>query len=226
MLHAHAFPNGLCTVSRRPLFRTGLLVALVVLVSAATTHAYRNHDTPPATADAFNPSIVYDPPTSAAAPVKPYATPLASGVVRDTLMRSSYTAEGVAFDLLLAPPIFFESVHRPDEAAAIGADKYVVFLLAEHHFHEDTSHNGHFYLMPILRIDGKDVHVAQKTVELSNDGHHRTTALIFKELPVSMLDEQHTWEMLLPPHASGEREVMLWVTPIDFGSASAGQKRG
>lgn len=147
--------------------------------------------------------------------IMPAATPLASGAVRDALLQSSYTAEGVAFDLVLVPPIFFESIKRPDQGMLVGADKYVVFLLAEHHYHEDTTHNGHFSLMPILKIDGKDVHVARKTIEISNDGHHRTTALVFEELPVAMLDELHTWEMILPQDANGERAVLIWTTPIN-----------
>lgn len=146
----------------------------------------------------------------------PDATPLASGLVRDTLMQSSYTAEGIAFDLLLAPPVFFESIHRPDEATLVGADTFVVFLLAEHHYHEDSVHNGHFSLMPILQLDKTDIHVARKTVLMSDDGHHRVTALVFEELPVAMTAESHTWEMLLPPDANGQRAILTWITPIDF----------
>lgn len=151
----------------------------------------------------------------------PAATPLANGVVLEALMQSSYSAEGIAFDLLLAPPVFYESIRRPDQAVKVGADVFVVFLIAEHHYHEDTSHSGHFALMPILKLDGRSIHVASETIEISNDGHHRTTALVFPELPVSLVDEVHTWEMILPPDANGQRAVLTWYTPIEFPEAGS-----
>ncbi len=190
----------------------GVAILAAIAVSAFVLFGGDSAETSPA---GENLSSAASPDPGKVIVIMPAATPLASGAVRDALLQSSYTDEGIAFDLLLSPPIFFESVKRPDQGLAVGADKYVVFLLAEHHYHEDSSHGQHFGLMPILKVDGSDIHVALKTIEISNDGHHRTTALVFEELPVSMLDEPHTWEMILPQDANGERAILIWTTPID-----------
>lgn len=199
--------------------RFSLVVLLVIALAGGAALAFGEE---PGSNETSSAAAVADTSASSTATAMPEATPLASGIVRETLMVSGYTDEGIAYDLLLAPPVFFESVHRPDNIARVGADKYVVFLIAEHHFHESTSHPEHFGLMPILKIDGRSVHVARTKVELSNDGHHRTTALVFEELPVDMLSGDHRWDMIMPEGVNGDRVVHTWVTPIEFPDAASG----
>jgi cytochrome c-type biogenesis protein len=45
--------------------------------------------------------------------------------------------------------------------------------------------------------------------------HHRTTVLIYKDVPQTALSDSHTVEMLLPSK-DGNRTVLQWYTPIDY----------
>jgi copper(I)-binding protein len=55
---------------------------------------------------------------------------------------------------------------------------------------------------------------------LADDGHHRSDALIFADLPVTVLDEAHTLDGLLPPGADGTRPTFSWSTPLETAGES------
>lgn len=129
-----------------------------------------------------------------------------------SLTRSGYAGEGVRVDAILTTPPFFRLTNRRQDAAQLGADQYVVFVVNE---------NVHYAALParfapILRLDGNDLHVPSEVRTLTDAVHHRTSAVIFADVPAATLDESHTIEMLLPQGNGGDRVALQWYTTIDY----------
>jgi predicted ester cyclase len=98
------------------------------------------------------------------------------------------TGEGIDVEITLVAPEFLEAAGRSQEAAELGADRYLVFVVVRHHHGElDDAHAEHEHWGPFLKIDGKDIHVPSETRLLSDDGHNRTNAFIFEDVSVSIL---------------------------------------
>lgn len=134
----------------------------------------------------------------------------------ESLKRRGYGGDDVAYDVFIAPPEFFEATHRADEIMASGAWMNVVFVLVEYHYHDGK----HQTFTTDVLIDGFRYSRPSANTQLSDDGHNRITALPFPDLPVSMLDEPHTFEMILPAKLDGTHEVLVWETPLEPPPAS------
>ena len=129
-----------------------------------------------------------------------------------SLTRSGYAGEDVQVDAILTTPTFFRLTNRLQEAAQLGADQSVVFVVNE---------NVHYASLPIrfapiLRLDGNSLHVPSEVRTLTDAVHHRTSAVIFASLSAAILNESHTIEMLLPQGNGGDRVALQWYTPMDY----------
>jgi cytochrome c-type biogenesis protein len=51
---------------------------------------------------------------------------------------------------------------------------------------------------------------------LTDAVHHRTSVVIFSDLPAALLNDSHTLELLLPQNSGGTRTVLQWYAPIDY----------
>ena len=129
-----------------------------------------------------------------------------------SLTRSGYAAEGVEAEVILATPDFFHFTNRTKEAAELGADRFVVFVANENVHYGSLPH--HF--AAILRLDGNNVYVASEVRTLTDAVHHRTSVVIFNDLPATLLNDSHTVELLLPPASGDDWTVLQWYTPIDY----------
>ncbi|MBI3968864.1 MAG: hypothetical protein HY329_24770 [Chloroflexi bacterium] len=129
-----------------------------------------------------------------------------------SLTRTGAAGEGIQVDVVLATPTFFRLTGRPEEAARLGADRQLVFV-ANENVHYGALSSG---FAPILRVDNGSLHVPSDVQVLTDAVHHRTSVLRFDELPAKILDESHSFELLLPATASGERTVLQWATPVDY----------
>ncbi len=155
-------------------------------------------------------------------PAAPASTPGALGPqsaaeLATTLTRSART-EGGETQAILTPLRFFQLTGRSADGLAVGADRAVTFVAIENAHYGDLPH--HFG--PILRIDGSTLAVPTEVRVLTDAVHHRTSAVIFDDVPASVLEGDHTLEMLLSGSGSGtERAVLTWTTPIAYGDASS-----
>lgn len=129
-----------------------------------------------------------------------------------SLTRSGYADEGVEVEIILTTPTFFRLTNRAGEATKFGADQSVVFVANENVHYGELPH--HFAL--ILRLDGTSLHVPSEVQTLTDAVHHRTSVVIFSDLPATLLNGSHTIELLLPETATGNRTVLQWYTPIDY----------
>ena len=130
----------------------------------------------------------------------------------ELVTRHGVTADGIEVDLILATPGFFQLTGRWQEALDLGADRSVVIVFTIHHhgaLPDDET------IVPILQLDGRSYHVPAEVRHLAGDGHHRSDALLFGDLPVTLLAEAHTLDALLPPGPDGMRPTFRWFTPID-----------
>ena len=148
--------------------------------------------------------------------------PQAAAELATSLTRSAPT-EGGDTQAILTPLRFFELTGRSTEGLAVGADRAVTFVAIENAHYGDLPH--HFG--PILRIDGTLLAVPTEVRVLTDAVHHRTSAVIFGDVPARMLDEDHSIEMLLSGSGT-DRAVMTWTTPIAYGesSSSSGMSAG
>ena len=129
-----------------------------------------------------------------------------------SLTRSGYADEGVEAEVILATSDFFRLTNRTKEAAELSADRFVVFVVNE------NVHYGSLptKFAPILRLDETNLHVASEVRVLTDAVHHRTSVVIFNDLPATLLNDSHTVELLLPQTSGGARTVLQWYTPIDY----------
>ncbi|MBI5829931.1 MAG: hypothetical protein HZB20_10430, partial [Chloroflexi bacterium] len=140
---------------------------------------------------------------------------LRSGQAADlatSLTRSGYADEGLEVEAILATPGFFRLTNRTQEAAELGADRFVVFVINENVHYGSLPH----HLGVILRLDGTNLHVASEVRVLTDAVHHRTSVVIFNDLPAALLNDSHTLELLLPQNSGGSRTVLQWYAPIDY----------
>lgn len=140
---------------------------------------------------------------------------LRSGQAADlatSLTRSGYADEGLEVEAILATPDFFRLTNRTQEAAELGADRFVVFVINENVHYGSLPH----HLGVILRLDGTNLHVASEVRVLTDAVHHRTSVVIFNDLPAALLNDSHTLELLLPQSSGGSRTVLQWYAPIDY----------
>jgi cytochrome c-type biogenesis protein len=129
-----------------------------------------------------------------------------------TLSRTQVTADGEEIEVLLTTPTFFLVTQRPSEEKLYGADRSIVFVANE------TIHDGNMpsRFSPILQIDGEERHVPTDVRVLSDAVHHRTSVVVFGDVPVGIVDQGHTMELLLPQAKNGARATLEWFTPIDY----------
>ena len=134
---------------------------------------------------------------------------------QETVTHRGLTGEGIDVEITLVDPGFMAAAGRSQEAAELGADTYLVFVaVRRHHGALDDAHAEHEHWGPILKIDGKDIRVPSETRFLGDDGHNRTNAFIFEDVPASMLLEDHSYELLLPAGDDGVRPSMIWFSPL------------
>jgi hypothetical protein len=146
-------------------------------------------------------------PPAAASPA-----PETVAALTELVTRTGYTGDGIEIDLILATPAFFRLTDRWPEALDLGADRVVVFVFNIHH--HGALDDGDT-IVPVLEVDGRRFHVPSEVRHLADDGHHRSDALIFADLPVTTLDEPHTLALLLPPGPDGTRPTFRWTTPLE-----------
>lgn len=138
-----------------------------------------------------------------------------------SLTRSGYASEGVEVDVVLATPTFFRLTNRMQEGATLGADRSLVLVANESVHFGDLSER----FAPILRVDETRLLVPTETRVLTDAVHHRTSVVIFGDLPSDFVEGSHHLELLLPQTTGGSRAVLTWSTPIDY-PASLQQPRG
>ncbi|MBI3943794.1 MAG: hypothetical protein HY326_12330 [Chloroflexi bacterium] len=129
-----------------------------------------------------------------------------------SLTRSGLASDGTSVDVIMTTPTFFRITNRPAEARDMGADKFLVFVANESVHYGDLPKQ----FAPILRLDGNSLHTPTEVRDLTDAVHHRTSVVIFGDVPVSVLDGNHTVEMLLPQPKEGDRNVLQWFTPVDY----------
>ena len=132
------------------------------------------------------------------------------------LSRTTGPADGGETQAILTPQRFFQATGRAKDGLAVGADRAVTFVANESAHYGDLPH--HF--SPILRIDGTTLAVATEVRVLTDAVHHRTSAVIFGDVPASVLDGDHTLELLLPS-SGADRAVLTWRTPIAYPGAAS-----
>ncbi len=135
-----------------------------------------------------------------------------------SLTRTAELGDGDA-QIILTPQRFFELTGRSADGIGFGADRSVVFVVNE---------NVHFTELPkrlgvVLRIDGSAFAVPTEVRVLTDAVHHRTSALIFGDVPASTLSAPHELELLLPMNTSTDRAVVAWRTPIAWQDGSGAQ---
>lgn len=134
------------------------------------------------------------------------------------LTRTGLSSAGTTVDVILASFDFFRATGRLAEARELKADKFLVFVANETVHYGDLPH--HF--SPILRIDNNNVRVATETRVLNDSVHHRTSVLIFEDVPQSILNDPHTIEILLGDVGNGQRNILEFYTPIDYPDSVEG----
>jgi cytochrome c-type biogenesis protein len=77
---------------------------------------------------------------------------------------------------------------------------------------------------PLLRIDGTRVVMPTRSEVLVDAEHHRTTVVVFGDLPSSLLNDNHSYEMLVT-RPTGEMNVLPWSSPLEYPD-SVDQPRG
>jgi cytochrome c-type biogenesis protein len=135
-----------------------------------------------------------------------------------TLTRSGFASEGTEVEVILATPAFFRLTDRLQEAASLEADRFVVFVANESVHFGDLPQR----FAPILRLDGQTLYVPAEVRVLTDSVHHRTNVVIFRDLPVALLDGSHSLELLLPQADGGSRAALAWDTPIDYPTSVRG----
>ncbi len=118
---------------------------------------------------------------------------------------------------ILTPQRFFMLTGRTADGLGLGADRSVVLVVNENVHYSDLPH----HLGAILRIDGGTYAVATETRVLTDAVHHRTSALIFGDVPAATLDGDHTLELLIPAGDAG-RVALEWRTPLALEPATSG----
>lgn len=126
-----------------------------------------------------------------------------------SLTRTADLGAGIDVQLILAAPALFQLTDRAAEAATLGADRSVVFIATENTHFGDLPH--HF--APILRIDGGQIAVPTEVRVLTDATHHRTSAVIYGDVPAATLAGDHMVELLLPA-AGTDRVTLGWRTPL------------
>lgn len=129
-----------------------------------------------------------------------------------SLTRSGDASQGTQVDVILATPTFFRLTNRMAEAANLGADRSLVLVANENVHYGDLPAK----FAPVLRVDGNRLLLPSEARVLADAVHHRTTVLVFDDLPVRFLDENHSVELLLPEASGGQRTVLQWQTPVDY----------
>jgi cytochrome c-type biogenesis protein len=129
-----------------------------------------------------------------------------------TLTRSGPASGGVQAEVVLATPAFFKLTNRSAESATLGADQAIVFVANE------SVHYGALskQFSPVLRVDGNRLYVPSEVRVLTDAVHHRTSVVVFGDLPSQILDEPHSLALLLPQDGEAPRTALEWQTPIDY----------
>jgi cytochrome c-type biogenesis protein len=135
-----------------------------------------------------------------------------------SLTRSGAAGEGVQADVVLATPTFFQLTNRSPEVTALGADRAVVFVANESVHYGSLSPR----FAPILRLDGDSLHVPSEVRVLTDAVHHRTSVVVFGDLPPLTLERPHTFTLLLPQDGAATRTALEWQTPIEYPASVQG----
>ncbi len=129
-----------------------------------------------------------------------------------SLTRSGALGEGAQADVILATPAFFQLTNRSQEAADLGADRFLVFVANESVHYGSLSNK----FAPILRVDGDSLHVPSEVRMLNEAVHHRTSVAIFGDVSAQTLEGNHSLELILPQAADRPRTVLQWDTPVQY----------
>ena len=138
-----------------------------------------------------------------------------------TLTRSGSASDGVQADVVLATPSFFQLTNRVQDGTALGADRAVIFVANENVHYGALSNR----FSPVLRLDGGRLYVPSEVRVLTDAVHHRTSVVVFGDLPPQILDQPHSFALLLPQEGGAPRTALEWQTPIEY-PASVQQPRG
>ena len=71
----------------------------------------------------------------------------------------------------------------------------------------------------VLQIDGQRAAVPTETRVLTDAVHHRTSVVIFGDVPASTLDGDHELQMLVPSNTGTVRVAVTWRTPVAYPGA-------
>jgi cytochrome c-type biogenesis protein len=128
-----------------------------------------------------------------------------------SLTRSAQLGTAGDVQVILTPQRFFALTGRAAEGTNFGADRAVVFVANENVHYTDLPH----HLGLILRVDGGTFFVPTEVRVLTDAVHHRTSALIFGDVPATVLDGEHSLELLVPT-GDTERVTLEWRTPVAY----------
>jgi cytochrome c-type biogenesis protein len=128
-----------------------------------------------------------------------------------SLTRTAQLGDGDA-QVILTPQTFFQLTNRAADGTGFGADRSVVFVVNENVHYTDLPH--HFGA--ILRVDDARTAVPTETRVLTDAVHHRTSVLIFGDVPASVLHGDHTLELQVPLNTTDGRAALTWRTPIAY----------
>lgn len=141
--------------------------------------------------------------------------------VAQTVTRAGVTETGVKVQATYAPPAYYEQTGRRDLIAQMGADKYLVFIVAEDHYNDSAAAPT-----PVLLVDGTPVQSQLREQVLIDSEHHRTRVLQFDRVDAqgrplivageSVLELQ--WPGMKPTHGADHNPVnpLRWTLPIAF----------
>jgi cytochrome c-type biogenesis protein len=134
-----------------------------------------------------------------------------------SLTQTAALGDGDA-QVILTPQTFFDLTNRTGDGKSFGADQSVVFVVNENVHYTELPH----HLGVILRIDGAQTAVPTETRVLTDAVHHRTSALIFGDVPATIFDGDHTLELQVPMNTTSARVSLTWRTPIAYPADLAG----
>lgn len=133
-----------------------------------------------------------------------------------SLTRSAQLGAVGDVQAILTPQRFFALTGRAADGLGFGADRSLVLVVNENVHYSDLPH----HLGAILQLDGATFFVPTETRVLTDAVHHRTSALIFGDVPPSVLDGDHALALLLPAGGT-DRVALEWRTPIAYAPEGA-----
>lgn len=134
-----------------------------------------------------------------------------------SLTRTAALADGDA-QITLTPQRFWQIAGRPTDGLGFGADRAVMFIATE------NTHSGALphHLGATLSVDGAAALAPTEVRVIAEATHHRTSALIFGNVPAALLEGDHQFQLLIPLDGSADSVAVQWRTPLSYPNTAGG----